>query len=298
MNIHVLDARFLGKNDVIAAYLIEQDGDLVLVETGPHSTFHTLKKVIKGLGFDWQQIRHVLLTHIHFDHAGAAWAMAEAGATIYVHPVGVRHLNDPTKLYQSAKMIYGDKMETLWGDMRGIPLENIYASGDGEVLAVGDLRFRAIHTPGHASHHIAWECDGVVFAGDVAGVKIGGGPVMPPCPPPDIDIEAWKASIQKLQSMQPTALWLTHFGEIRRVDEHLEELKQRLDRWANWMYPYYLKGEAAAVITPLFMAFVEADLLANGVPKEDLARYEGANPSWMSVAGLLRYWTKKEGRKE
>ena len=297
MKIHLLDAHFLGHNDVIAAFLVEHDGALALVETGPHATFKTLCKAIKMAGFDWRDIKHVLLTHIHFDHAGAAWAMAEAGATIYVHPVGVRHLHDPTKLYNSAKMIYGDRMEELWGDMKGIPLEKIHPTADNEVLTFGGLQFRAIHTPGHAVHHIARQCGDAIFAGDAAGVKIGGGPVMPPCPPPDINIEDWKTSLDKIQAAKPAALWLTHFGEIRHIEEHLAELRKRLDAWATWMYPYYLSGEAAASITPKFMAFVAADLLANGVPQTDIARYEGANPSWMSVAGLLRYWNKKEGTK-
>jgi glyoxylase-like metal-dependent hydrolase (beta-lactamase superfamily II) len=242
----------------------------------------------------------VFLSHIHFDHAGAAWAFAEKGATIYVHPKGLPHLASPEKLYNSARMIYGDNMDKLWGEMRPIPENQLYAPEHGETIEYGGVSFTAWHTPGHAVHHIAWQvtdAQGVsaVFTGDVAGVKIGNGPVMPPCPPPDINIEDWQASIQLLRELKSERLYLTHYDEIADKQSHLDALEQRLLAWAAWMKPWFEKQTPAEDIVPHFQEFVKGDLRINGVPESDMARYEAANPAFMSVAGLLRYWKKKTG---
>jgi glyoxylase-like metal-dependent hydrolase (beta-lactamase superfamily II) len=294
MKIHTLDLHFLQHDETIASFLIEGDnGELALVEAGPHSTFESLKSNVSTLGFDFEQIKHVFLTHIHFDHAGAAWALAQHGATIYVHPAGAKHLSDPTKLYNSAKMIYGDKMEYLWGQMNGIAPTQIYTPSQGEKVAVGSLELTAWHTPGHAVHHIAWQIDDVLFTGDVAGVRISTGIVVPPCPPPDIDLEAWENSIELIKSLNVKTLRLTHFDEVTNIEQHLQQLKAILWDWANWIKPHFEAGRNAQDITPLFQAYVAEQLKKEGIEGELAARYESANPAWMSVAGLLRYWSKK-----
>ena len=135
--------------------------------------------------------------------------------------------------------------------------------------------------------------DDIVFTGDVAGVKIDGGPVVPPCPPPDIDLEAWKASIDLLRSMNPSKLYLTHFGAIENVGKHLDDLKFILEDWAQWMKVKWESGLTAEEITPVFMEYTGYQLKVQGVNEEGIKRYEAANPSWMSVAGLIRYWKKK-----
>jgi glyoxylase-like metal-dependent hydrolase (beta-lactamase superfamily II) len=183
--------------------------------------------------------------------------------------------------------------------MNPIPENQLYAPEHGEIIEVGGVQFRAWYTPGHAVHHIAWEVgqkghnNAVVFTGDVAGVKIGNGPVMPPCPPPDINVEAWQDSIQLLRNLPTERLFLTHFGEINDKLTHLEALQTRLLAWANWMKPHFDKQTVTEDIVPLFQDFVQAELLAEGVPQEDLKRYEAANPAFMSVAGLMRYWKKR-----
>jgi glyoxylase-like metal-dependent hydrolase (beta-lactamase superfamily II) len=294
MKIHTLDLHFLQHDETIASFLIVgEQGELALVETGPHSTFEALKAGITDLGFDIEQIKHVFLTHIHFDHAGAAWALAQQGATIYVHPAGAKHLSDPTKLYNSAKMIYGDKMEYLWGQMNGIDISKIYTPSQGEQIAVGSLQLTAWHTPGHAVHHIAWQLGDTLFTGDVAGVRIGTGIVVPPCPPPDIDLEAWENSIALMKTLNIKTLRLTHFDEVTNIEEHLTQLQTILWDWANWIKPHVEAGAKAADITPKFQAYVAKQLHAHGIEGELAARYESANPAWMSVAGLLRYWSKK-----
>jgi glyoxylase-like metal-dependent hydrolase (beta-lactamase superfamily II) len=295
--IQILDLNFLQTKDAIASFLIRTDIGPILVETGPESTFPALEKAIKDLGYHIRDIRHVLLTHIHFDHAGAAWRLAAYGAKIYVHPMGKPHLESPEKLWNSAKQIYGDDMDRLWGQMQPIPESQVIAVKDGEVLEFGNTKVKALHSPGHAIHHIAWNYDGNIFTGDVAGVKIEGGPVVPPCPPPDIHIEAWKNSLDKIKAEKPKALFLTHFGIINEIDQHLKDLSYILDDWANWIKPHFEKGEEQQLLVPKFMAYTQSQLEKAGCSDELIQVYEYANPSWMSVAGLYRYWKlKSQGR--
>jgi len=291
--IHLIDLEFQGVSQAMAAFLVETDQGPVLVETGPESTFENLKKGIENLGFTCEQIQHVFLSHIHFDHAGAAWKFAHWGATIYVHPKGAPHLASPEKLWNSAKQIYGEQMETLWGSMEPIPSAQLQAIADGQQILVGNTQFTAWHTPGHAVHHIAWQLQDTIFTGDVAGVKINKGPVVPPCPPPDISIEDWKASIGKLKSLKPKTLYLTHFDKVNEVDRHLDDLESILDDWANWMKRYFDDQVHPQKVTPLFTTYTNAQLLERGLDKAELLKYEKANPSWMSVAGLYRYWKLK-----
>ena len=304
MKIHTLDLGFLDIENAIAAFVVEGPGGLSLVETGPASTLPHLESLLKKNGWHISDFQHVFLSHIHFDHAGAAWAFAERGAMIYVHPKGLPHLAAPEKLYNSARMIYKEQMDTLWGPMHPIPETQLYAPAHGEVVEVCGLRFTAWYTPGHAVHHIAWAVDdtrqtvdgeqgGILFTGDVAGVKIAEGPVVPPCPPPDINIEDWQASIQLMRDLPVETLYLTHFGKITEKKTHLDTLEQRLLAWAGWMKPFAEQQTPPEQIVPLFQKYVAEELSAAGVDEAGLRRYEAANPAFMSVAGLLRYWKKR-----
>lgn len=293
-DIEILDLNFMNKSDAIASFLIESGDGLILIETGPESTFKTLKKAITDAGHDWKDVRHVLLTHIHFDHAGAAWKFAENGAKIYVHPIGLPHLQNPERLWNSAKMIYQDEMETLWGSMEPIDESLLVSAQDGDHLSIGGLDFKVHYTPGHAVHHNSYQLGNAIFTGDVAGVNINHGPVQPPCPPPDINIGLWKLSIRKLKNLHPQVLYLTHYGMVANPQEHLNNLEKELDDWADWMKPHYDIGAEPEVIIPHFMHYTKQKLIDAGVSKSDISRYEKANPSWMSVSGLLRYWKLKE----
>ncbi|MEL7021619.1 MAG: MBL fold metallo-hydrolase [Bacteroidota bacterium] len=296
--IHTLDLSFLGDPKSIAAFLVETTEGPVLFETGPYSTFSHLKSGVEKLGYQLADIRHVFITHIHLDHAGAAWALAAQGATIYVHPRGAKHLAQPERLMSSATRIYGDQMDRLWGDMRPIPDTQIQVVEHEEKMKIGGVKIRAWHTPGHASHHIAWQVNNVhLIAGDVAGVKIDNGIVVPPCPPPDIDLEAWEQSIQLILSRRYHSLFLTHFGEIngtRQIKAHLVELRSRLRSWANWIKPYYENNIPPAEITPKFEQYVNYQYDQSNMSDMLKQYYQNANPVWMSVAGLLRYWRKRE----
>ncbi len=293
-HIHILDLNFMDTSSSIASFLIESKDGLILIETGPETTFEYLKVAIARAGFDWRAVKHVLLTHIHFDHAGAAWKLAGNGATIYVHPIGLPHLQRPGKLWHSAKRIYKEQMEELWGKMEAIDMNFLVPARDGDMLRLGEIEIKVHYTPGHAIHHNAYQLRDVIFTGDVAGVAINKGPVVPPCPPPDIDLKIWKESIRKLQRLHPQKLYLTHFGEVVHPEQHLSELETILDDWANWMKPYFDAGHSSAEITPKFTAYTINQLKQQGVSKENINRYERANPSWMSVNGLLRYWKLKE----
>ena len=291
---HILDLNFLGQKETIGAFLVETLDGPILIETGPYSTFSTLKKEVKRCGFKIEDIKHVFVTHVHFDHAGAAWALAEAGATIYVHPKGLKHLEEPSKLYNSAKRIYGDKMEELWGAMNPIPRSRLVGLDHKKSIRIGKTRVKAMHSPGHATHHTSWKINKELFAGDVAGVQINNGPVCPPCPPPDINVEDWDNSIEAILDKRYEAIYLTHFGKVTDVRPHLVELKGRLHNWANWIYPYFENGTDSAEITPKFEDYILHQMTSYGANKKTIARYEGANPGWMSVNGLLRYWRKKQ----
>jgi len=290
---HTLDLHFQNYQHAIAAFCFESNNGLILIESGPYSTFKALEKGLNNLGYSAADVKNVLLTHIHFDHAGAAWAFAEKGANIYLHPFGYHHMNDPSKLVASATMIYGDQMDTLWGEMRAIPEDNLRTVEHQEVLDIDGKTFIALHTPGHAKHHVAWQHKDLIFAGDVAGVKIEGGPVVPPCPPPDINIEDWKSSINLILDRNPKKLVLTHFGEELDVRGHMEELRTILDDWSQWMKGKWEQGLSNEEITPLFMKYTANQLKEKGVSDLGTKQYEAANPSWMSVAGLVRYWKKK-----
>ncbi|MBK6948649.1 MAG: MBL fold metallo-hydrolase [Haliscomenobacter sp.] len=291
--IHVLDLHFKQLPETIASFLIPLEHGVALVETGPYATFPRLEAELHALGYSLDDVRYVFLTHIHLDHAGAAWALAERGATVYVHPFGEKHLLQPERLMQSARRIYQDEMDSLWGDMRPIAPQNLITVGHGERVDIGGRQLQAWHTPGHAVHHIVWQLENVAFTGDVGGVKIADHLVVPPCPPPDINVEDWEQSIRLLRSLDLEAMYLTHFGPVHAVSDHLSQLEEQLRSWANWMLPFYEKQIPQEEITPLFQTFVANHLKEKGIDQLGLAQYEAANPSWMSVTGLLRYWSKK-----
>lgn len=291
--IHILDLHFQGHADTIAAFLVETTEGPALVETGPHSTYPALEQAIGQAGYDIHDIQHVFISHIHLDHAGAAWVLARNGAQVYMHPAGERHMLNPEKLLQSAKMIYKDEMDALWGDLQPIAQENITIAGHGQVLKVGNTAFTAWHTPGHAVHHIAWQVGENLFTGDVGGVKIHKGLVAPPCPPPDINVEEWQESLALIRNLDIKKLYLTHYGEVTDIRAHLDELEGRLLDWAQWMKPHFEAGRTIEETTPLFTDFVMQQLRQIQLTKEEMAAYENANPAWMSVAGLMRYWKKK-----
>ncbi|MGV7107682.1 MBL fold metallo-hydrolase [Flavobacterium sp. U410] len=294
--IDVIDLHFQSEES-IASFLIPSSDGLILIESGPESTWKHLENGITALGHKVEDIKHVFLTHIHFDHAGAAWKLAEHGATIYVHPIGLPHMANPEKLWNSASQIYGDDMDRLWGKMQPIPANQLKAVDEGDEITIGEHTIKVWYTPGHAIHHNAYQIEDIIFTGDVAGVRIENGPVQPPCPPPDINLELWLQSIDKLKKLNPSALYLTHFAKQDNPIALLEELELHLHSWANWIKPYFETKTPIADVTPEFVAFTRKELENAGLNEHEIKRYEYANPSFMSVTGLYRYWKlKSEGR--
>jgi glyoxylase-like metal-dependent hydrolase (beta-lactamase superfamily II) len=294
--VHLIDALHLGKPNVICIALVEcGPRELLLVDSGPESVFDAVVDGIRKLGFQPTDVRQLLASHIHLDHTGGAWRWAkEFGTRIYANGRGVRHLVDPSRLIESAARIYGDKMDSLWGTTGKIPPELVIPVEDRAELNFGSRQFRVVYTPGHAQHHNAYwlESERTVFAGDVAGVRIRGGPVIPPFPPPDLHLESWKDSLGKIRALQPTSLHITHFGRIEDPGPTLDALEKRLVTWAEWMKQRLLEGKSETEIVPEFEKFTVQELLADGTGTEDLPTYEQADPASMSVAGLARYWRK------
>jgi glyoxylase-like metal-dependent hydrolase (beta-lactamase superfamily II) len=290
----VLDTLHLGRRGIIAATLLESDEGPALFDTGPESTFKNVEDALRKLGFAPGDIRHVFLSHIHFDHAGAAWRFAELGATIYVHPRGAPHLIDPAKLVASATRLYGDDMERLWGKFSGIAPARVRILEDNDVVRVAPFAIRAIATPGHASHHHVYRWGDIVFGGDVAGVRLGGGPPAPPFVPPELDIEAWRVSIAKIRGLNPAKLYLPHFGLAPGViSTHLDALEERIIRWSLWFRDRIRAGDDEQKITPAFADYVANELRQAGATESELAAYEQADPSFMAVSAALRYWRKR-----
>lgn len=291
--IHVLDTRQLGRPGIIAATALQTNEGWVLFDTGPESTFDNVASALRDAGGRVEDVRHVFLSHIHFDHAGAAWRLAELGATIYVHPRGAPHLIDPSKLVESATRIFGDKMEALWGRFAPVPERSLRILEDGDVVRLGALEVRAIETPGHASHHHVYYWEDNLFGGDVAGVRIGSGPPIPPFVPPELHIEAWLTSIDKMRALYPANLYLPHYGLAPGpVPVHFDALEERVRRWSAWFGQRIRAGGHEEQLVPAFAEYEANDLRGAGASEDQVFDYEAADPSYMAVSAALRYWRK------
>jgi glyoxylase-like metal-dependent hydrolase (beta-lactamase superfamily II) len=291
--VHVLDTQHLGRRGIIASTGLECEDGLILFDTGPESTFETVAAQLPERGFSLQDVRHVFLSHIHFDHAGAAWRFAELGATVYVHPRGAPHLIDPTKLIASATRLYGNQMERLWGKIAAVPAERVRVLEDNNVVRISQFEIRAIATPGHASHHHIYHWNDTVFGGDIAGVRLGGGPPVPPFVPPELEIESWLESIAKTRALNPAKLYLPHFGLVEDViSAHLDALAERVRGWAIWFRDRLRAGDDEQKLTPAFAEFVASELRDGGATEEEARDYEQADPSFMAVSAAIRYWRK------
>jgi len=297
--VEIIDLLFQNTPQSTAAFFVPTKEGPVIVETGPHSTLPQIEQFLKKKKYRLSDVKHVFITHIHLDHAGAAWAFAKEGATIYLHPFGEKHMIDPSKLLSSAKRIYKDKMKELWGELHPIPSNQLQTLANGEKISIGDTDFIAWYTPGHAVHHLSVQIGKELIAGDVAGVKIGeSGMVVPPCPPPDINIEHWMNSIAVLEELELEAVYLTHFGKVTDLPTHFAALKFILKDWSNWVHPYFKEQTPLEEIVPKFNAYTLQQLKDFGVEQSILSSYEKSNPVAMSIVGLLRYWKKKYERME
>ncbi|GHG00572.1 MBL fold hydrolase [Deinococcus piscis] len=292
-----IDLNFQATPGVIAVYAWDTGDGLALVDTGPGSTLEALEAGLGQLGAVWADVRHILLTHIHFDHAGAAGQLLELSphARLYVHERGARHMVDPERLYASAAQIYGDQMEALWGEMRPLDADRLTALAGGETLRLGRAEVRALYTPGHAVHHLAYVAGDELYTGDVGGIRLDPRqPTRPPTPPPDIDLAAWQASAALLRELDVRRLHLAHFGTYAQDAEHWDALLAHLAEEAEWMRERLAQGKDPAELYEPFTEWV-LEQVESSVPGL-AAAYRFASPPAMNVMGLARYWAKQQAR--
>lgn len=295
----LLDLGFQETPGVVGAYLITGTQGHTLIETGPGSTIPALERAVRAAGAHLEDVRRLLVTHIHMDHAGAAGSLLDRlpGARLYVHPRGAAHMIAPDKLLASARRIYGDAMERLWGPFQPAAAERVVMVQDGDVVDCGHRALRVLHTPGHAVHHVAFvdEDARTAFTGDVAGVRLGHGSyVRPPTPPPDVDVEGWHCSADRLRGLNLRAIDLTHFGRRHGVAAHLDALSYNLDAWVAWSAQRLSAGVDHAAIAEELRAQRAVEVAACGGTPIDAAAYELVTASRMSVDGLARYLKQKQ----
>lgn len=294
----MIDLNFLGVPKVIAAYLLPTSDGLAIVDTGPSTVIDTLEDGTRALGHDPNDIRHILITHIHLDHVGAAgtWMRRLPAARCYIHERGAPHMIDPANLIRSATRIYGDDMERLWGEFLPVPEERTVVVRDGDQLRLGDRTLEVIYTPGHASHHVAFHesATGRAFVGDVGGIRIPpSGLPIPPTPPPDVNVDAWKESIRRLREIVPMQMLLAHFGPVDDVDRHLTELGANLDAFVSLAEQALVEGLEREAIVARLTDHVQKLVEEDGNP--DIETQFSLNvPYGMATDGLLRYLRKRD----
>jgi glyoxylase-like metal-dependent hydrolase (beta-lactamase superfamily II) len=275
-----MDLLHEGVERVIGVYLLETSDGLALNDCGPSTGIPALEERLAERGLALTDLRHLLLSHIHLDHAGAAGALVRKhpGLQVHVSEIGAPHLVDPTRLERSARRLYGDEFDTLWGELAPVPKENVHVVG-AEVVGL-----TCFPSPGHASHHVCYvDRHGTLYAGDAAGVRIvPDRHIMPVSPPPDIDLDAWERTIDEIELRAPERLALIHFGVVEQPREHLRRLRRQLRLWAQRVRQGMSEEE--------FIDAARADLEEEVA---DAPYYERAAPLWQSYRGLRRYWDKQ-----
>ena len=217
-------------------------------------------------------------------------------AKVYVHSKGAPHLIDPTRFLASAKRVYGDRMDELWGEFLPVPQERLQVIEGGDVLTIAGRRFEVHYAPGHAIHHVAYfdVHAGELFTGDAAGVRLQGVDyVRPPTPPPDLDLEAWSTTIDTFKKLRPDVLYLAHFGPTRNPTKHLEQLREKLLTWSNFVLSAMRDGKNEAEIIEMLQTQTKAELIRISGLETILKRYDLAANHAMCVQGYMRYWRKK-----
>jgi glyoxylase-like metal-dependent hydrolase (beta-lactamase superfamily II) len=265
---------------VVGAYLLETDAGPALFDCGPSTCVPALEAGLAERGLELTDVGHLLLSHIHLDHAGAAGTLVRKHPALRVHvsAVGAPHVVDPSRLERSARRLYGDAFDPLWGELLPVPEQNVEVAGE-RVLGLA-----CFPSPGHASHHVCYlHDDGTLYAGDAAGVRIPPARhVLPVCPPPDLDVEAWFRTFEEIERRQPERLALIHFGVADSPSEHLALVREELARWSE-------RGER--MDEEEWIAAARRDLEA--AVGEDAGHWERAAPLWQSYAGIRRYWDKR-----
>jgi glyoxylase-like metal-dependent hydrolase (beta-lactamase superfamily II) len=291
-----IDLEFLGRPHAIATGVVQAPGSVALIDPGPTSCLAVLERELGRSGILISDVTDLVLTHIHLDHAGATGTLIgrQPKLRVHVHERGAPHLIDPAKLLDSATRLYGDQMERLWGEVRPVPSANVYPLKGGEVLSVGGREFAVAYTPGHASHHVSYfdRASGVAFVGDTAGVSVDGGYVLPPTPPPDIELALWATSIDLIERWSPATLFLTHFGPVTTVYPHLRALRENLTTVAALVKGTLDADGTDAERRARFVDQLRLELRRQMTEAQAMA-YEAATPLDLMWLGLARYWRKR-----
>ena len=293
-----VDLLFLGRPHTIATAIVRGAGTLALIDPGPSTCLESLDLGLQQQGLRLSEVTHILLTHIHLDHAGATGTIVRRCPHVHVlvHVRAAAHMADPAKLMASAARLYGDHMDRLWGEFVAVPEKNLIAVAGGERIDAGGRTFEVAHTPGHASHHVSYfdRSSGVAFVGDTGGVCIDGGYVLPPTPPPDIDIDAWKGSVARIDAWSPQTLFLTHFGPVQGATPHLQALMENLEATSGMVRARLSEPGTDQGKSRRFADDLQRELRRH-MTDAQLATYVVAAPPELLWLGLARYWRKRSG---
>jgi glyoxylase-like metal-dependent hydrolase (beta-lactamase superfamily II) len=293
--ISYIDLDFLGVPRVIATVVLDGPGGVALIDPGPSTTLPSLRTRLEAQGRAIRDVTAVILTHIHLDHAGVTGTLVRENPKIrvFVHKVGAPHLVNPEKLLASATRLYGADMDRLWGEFRPVPAEAITALEGGERIDAGGRSLEVAYTPGHASHHVSYFTAGIAFVGDTAGIRLRtGGYVLPPTPPPDIDLEAWRASFARISAWNPETLFLTHFGPSSPPAPHLGALADHLELTLHLVQASLARDESDESREAWFVDELRRELRRQ-TSEADAQAYEVAGRFDLSWRGLARYWRKQ-----
>jgi glyoxylase-like metal-dependent hydrolase (beta-lactamase superfamily II) len=293
-----VDLNFRDRPEIIATAILHGSAGVALVDPGPSTTLQTLTSALEKKGIRFGDVREMLITHIHLDHAGATGTILERHPHIdvFVHARGAPHMADPSKLLASAGRLYAQDMDSLWGEVKPVPAKHLHVVEGGETLTIVGREIKVEYTPGHASHHVSYldTASRVAFVGDTAGIRRGSGTyVMPPTPPPDIDLEAWRVSEQKILAWDPDTLFLTHFGPYHGARQHFQALFENMEAWSRITRrlladPSLSDEERQKRFTE--EAFLDLKRRVAETQAIDYTKAGGLNYSWQ---GLARYWRKR-----
>jgi glyoxylase-like metal-dependent hydrolase (beta-lactamase superfamily II) len=291
-----IDLQFLRRAHAIATGVVQSAGSVALVDPGPTTCLPVLERELERSGIRLADVTDIVLTHIHLDHAGVTGTLVERfpSLRVHVHARGAPHLIDPAKLLDSATRLYGDQMDRLWGEVRPVPAGNVRALNGGERLMAGGREFAVAYTPGHASHHVSYfdAASGVAFVGDTAGVSVEGGYVLPPTPPPDIDLELWTESAATIDRWSADTLFLTHFGPVTNARMHLRALLENLTTIASLARDTLVMDGTDEERRARFVDQLRLELRRQ-MPETQALTYEAATPLDLMWLGLARYWRKR-----
>ena len=293
-----VDLHFLGAPEIIATVVLQGSGGVALIDPGPSTTLASLRVSLAARGLHVSDVSQVLLTHIHLDHAGVTGTLIREnpGIEVFVHERGAPHLVDPAKLMASATRLYGEAdMERLWGEFLAVPASNLRRLSGGETISVAGREVEVAYTPGHASHHVSYfdRASRVAFVGDTAGIRRESPYVMPPTPPPDIDLELWRESEERILAWDPDTLFLTHFGPFHGARVQFQQLRENIESWSRLVRR--LIADPALSEEQRQAAFVDEALreLRRAVGEREAEQYGRAGRLDYSWQGLSRYWRKR-----